>query len=351
MIVQKTNEADRKFDMWWTQTRINIESFWNTMYVENTHDNFLFRRNNGSFIDSVFMSITMNVEILFVKKEMTMTRSWIIVVSNLKIVRRVFTCIFVSELIDVGSYIFQYIRWFWFWSRKNEDRESVWRNIYWWISQLCKHMFQNPCNSHIQHRITLSSTIFIRRHIAFHFSLRQKYRLLFFFWKTESHRARMKKNRSWSCGSFFNISWKISPSTSKVSSIENLGIEGLPDPLTASRARRHLPQSCTSPWDAQGYHMDERPNGGYVKADATRPRSRASPRFSALKACRHFASLTSSIYCERVDRFLSSCLAAPRSAPITCSTLPLLTSVSLRLLECPPSALDTRPSWKAWPCS
>ena len=73
------------------------------MYIENTHDNFLFRSNNGSFIDSVFMSITMNVEILFVKKEMTMTRSWIIVVSNLKIVRRVFTCIFVSELIGVES--------------------------------------------------------------------------------------------------------------------------------------------------------------------------------------------------------------------------------------------------------
>ena len=142
MIVQKTNEAEQKFDMWWTQTRINIESFWNAMYIENTRDNFLFRMNNDSFINSVFMSITMNVDILFVEKVMTMTTSWIIVVSNWKIVRRVFTCIFVSELIDVESksfvqvfqnrksYIFQYIRWIWCWSRKNEDRESVWRNIY-----------------------------------------------------------------------------------------------------------------------------------------------------------------------------------------------------------------------------
>ena len=124
-------------------------------------DNFLFRMNNDSFINSVFMSITMNVDILFVDKEMTMTRSWIIVVSNLKIVRRVFTCIFVSELIDAESksfvqvfqnrknYIFQYIRWFWCWSRKNEYRESVWRNIYPWISQLFKHVFQNQRNSHI----------------------------------------------------------------------------------------------------------------------------------------------------------------------------------------------------------
>ena len=162
----------------------------------------------------------------------------------------------------------------------------------------------------------------------------------------------MKKNRSWSCGSFFQ--YFMEDLTLHVWGLldREPGVEGLPDPLTASLARRHLPQPCISPWDdAQGYHMDERPNGGYVKVDVTRRRSRASPRFSALKACRHFASLTSSIYCERVDRFLFSCLAAPRSAPITCSTLPLLASVSLRLLECPSSALDTRPSWKAWPCS